>query len=101
MSVVFRDIKNELSTPKQKEHIPSVFFSEVLYADDTLIFGNHTASINKLLVFIERESWYFNMKLNYTKCVNLTTNRRTSTIKFRDGSKVPRKSRLIVDGHSR
>ena len=30
------------------------------------------------------------MNLNYEKCVNLTTNRKTSSIKFRDGSLVPR-----------
>ena len=30
------------------------------------------------------------MNLNYQKCVNLTTNRKTSAIKFKDGSLVPR-----------
>jgi hypothetical protein len=39
---------------------------------------------------IEIESSYYNMNLNYEKCVNLTTNRKTSSIKFRDGSLVPR-----------
>ena len=49
MSVLFRDRKHELNTPKQQEPIPGIFFSRVLHADNTLIFRNHIASINKLL----------------------------------------------------
>ena len=38
------------------------------------------------------------MKLNYGKCINLTTNRKTSTIKYLDGTKVPRDSRAVYLG---
>ena len=98
MSVVFTDIKSRLNTRKQLEPIPGIYFSEVLYADDTLIFGDHTASINKLLKEIETESLYYNLRLNYDKCINLTTNRTTSTIKFQNGTKVPRKKQAIYLG---
>ena len=52
-----------LATPKQKEPIRSIFFAGALYADDILIFGKHTPSINKLLKAIEQESWCYHMKL--------------------------------------
>ena len=42
------DIKDRLNTPKQKEPIPDIEFTEIMYADDTLIFGNYTHNINKL-----------------------------------------------------
>ena len=74
------------------------FFGEVLYADDTLIFGDHTASINKLLKEIETESSYYNLNLNYQKFMNLTSNRRTSTIQYADGSPVPRQHRAVYLG---
>ena len=56
-------------------------FNEILYADDTLLFGVTTQVINKYLKEIEIESKYYNMKLNYEKCVNLTANRKKSSIK--------------------
>ena len=56
--MMFWDIKKELSTPKQKESIKGIKFSEILYADDTLVFGTHTETINKLLEQIEIESQY-------------------------------------------
>ena len=49
MSAMFADIKARLNTPKQKEPINGIKFAEVLYADDTLLFGNHTHSLNKYL----------------------------------------------------
>ena len=57
MSVMFPDGKSCLHTPKQLEPIPGIYFSEILYADDTLIiFEISDASINKLLKAIELES---------------------------------------------
>ena len=63
MSVMFADIKSRLNTPKQREPMPGILFSEILFADDTLIFGEHTASLNKLLKEIELESAYSSMNL--------------------------------------
>ena len=89
MSTIFSDIKARLSTPKQKEPLEGITFAEILYSDDTLTFGDHTPSLNKLFKDIEVESSYYNIKLNYGNCINVTTNRRTSTIKCLDGTKVP------------
>lgn len=47
--------------------------------------------LNLLLAEIQRESQYYNMELNLDKCINLTINRRQSSIKFIDGTFVPRK----------
>ena len=91
MSALFSDIKTKLNTPKKKEPIRGIRFAEVLYADDTLIFGTHTHTINKLLHEIQRESDYYNLTLNYDKCINLTLHQRQSSIKFLDGTFVPRK----------
>lgn len=38
------------------------------------------------------------MKLNFGKCINLTMNRKISTVKFRDGTKVPRLNKAIYLG---
>ena len=38
------------------------------------------------------------MKLNLDKCINITTNQKTSTIKFRDGKLVPRKQQATYLG---
>ena len=87
-----------LNSPKQKEPIKGIRFSEILYADDTLIFGTHTHSINKLLHAIQKESEYYNLQLNYDKCINLTMHQHQSSIKFLDGSLVPRKKEAIYLG---
>lgn len=42
MTVIFKDIRQKLNTPKQIEPIDHVKFAEILYADDTLVFGTHT-----------------------------------------------------------
>ena len=38
------------------------------------------------------------MKLNYDKCINLTTNQRTSSMNFKDESTVPRRNRAVYLG---
>ena len=91
MSAMFTDIKSRLNTPKQQEPIRGIKYTEILYADDTLIFGNYTKHINMLLAEIQRESSYYNMELNLDKCINLTLNRHQSSIKYMDGTLVPRK----------
>ena len=91
MSAMFRDIKTKLNTPKQQEPIQGMRFAEILYADDTLVFGTHTHTINKLLHEIQSASDYYNMRLNYDKCINLTLNQKQSSIKYIDGTPVPRK----------
>ena len=45
MSVMFADIKSRLNTPKQREPIPAIHFSEIIFAGGTRIFGEHAASL--------------------------------------------------------
>ena len=98
MSAVFQDIKAKLNTPRQLQPITGIHFAEVLYADDTLLFGTHTHTINKLLKEVQEESEAYNMKLNLGKCINLTLNRNQSSVKFLDGTAVPRKTQAIYLG---
>ena len=65
---LFFDIKSELHTPRQQPPIDGFF--EILYADDTLIFGENTHCVN-FLYARERHSVYFGLVLNYGKCVIL------------------------------
>ena len=46
MSAVFQDIRAKLYIPKQIEPIKGIRFAEILYADDTLLFGTHTHAHN-------------------------------------------------------
>ena len=41
MGALFQDLKSKLNTPKQLEPIKGIRYAEVLYADDTLIFGTY------------------------------------------------------------
>ena len=63
----------------------------MVYADDTLIFGTHTDTINKLLHLIQADSQKYNLRPNLEKCLNLTINQHQSSAKSLDGSYVPRK----------
>ena len=63
MSAMFTDIKSELNTPKQRQPFDGISFTEILFADDTLIFGANTHCINVLLHAIERHSAYFGLKI--------------------------------------
>ena len=73
---------------------------EILYADDTLIFGANTHCINRLLHTIE------GLKLNYDKCVNLSANQCITSVRFAPegpaaGRLTPRqKIQLHVSGDS-
>ena len=98
MTVMFHDIKARLNTPKQQEPIRGIQFAELLYADDTFLFGTYTPNINKFLAEIQKESAYYNLRLNLNKCINITANRKQSTIKFMDDSPVPRKHKAVYLG---
>ena len=74
MGALFADVQRELNRPRQKQPMDGIFFSQILYADDTLIFGANTQYVNKLLHAIEKHSRYFGVNLNYNKCVNLIAN---------------------------
>lgn len=95
MSAIFQGICAKLNAPKQIEPIKDIRFAEILYADDTLLFGTHTHTINKFLHEVQQESGKYNMNLNLDKCVNITISRRQSSIKFLDGTAVPGKLQAL------
>ena len=94
----FNDIKTELITRRQREPIDGILFSEVLFADDTLIFGANARCINVLLHAIERHSEYYGLKLNLDKCVNVLANQRISSVRFYPNR--PAQGRLVPRKHS-
>ena len=57
-------MKARLNPPKQREPTRGIKFSDILYADDTLVFGTNTRNINLMLKEIQKESARYNMKLN-------------------------------------
>ena len=91
MTAIFHDIKSVFNTPKQKEPILGLHYAEILDADDTLVFGTHTHSINKLLHQTQQKSQKYKMKLNLDTCANLTLNQNQSSVKYMNGNEVPRK----------
>ena len=42
MSAMLTGIMRKLKTPKQLEPVSDMKFAEMLYADDTFLFGTHT-----------------------------------------------------------
>jgi len=75
-------------------------YAEVLYADDTLIFRTYCHILNQscFLHAIQQESSYYNLNLNYDKCINLTLHQKQSSVKYLDGTLVPRKHEAIYLG---
>ena len=103
MGALFADVQRELNTPRQKQPMDGIFFSQILYADDTLIFGANTQCVNKLLHAIEKHSKYFGVSLNYDKCINLTANQIQTSVRYAsdgpgEGKLVPRKKSAMYLG---
>jgi len=98
MTVLMKDVKSRLNTKRQNEPINGIKFSEILYADDTLLFGPHTQNINKLLKEIQIESNYYNLNLNLGKCINLTLNQQQTSVKFASNEFVPRHKKATYLG---
>ena len=87
-----------MNSKYQREPIDGVKFSEILYADDTLIFGTVTFNINKLLRRIQEESKYYNMNLNIGKCINISINQKQTSVKYQNNEKVPGNKRAVYLG---
>ena len=68
--------------------VPGIEFSEVLFADDTLIFAANKTSTEALLWAIEAISSEYGLHLNRTKCVALSTG-EGECINFISGDEVP------------
>ena len=81
IGAMFADLK-KLCTRRQQEPIDGIHFAEVLYADDTLIFGANTHCTNVLLHAIDKHSKCFGLQLSYDKCVNIAADQRISSLGF-------------------
>ena len=64
MTVMINDIHNRKGDTIRLGNIDGLTYSEVLYADDTLLALERTRETNILLHEIETDSSYYNMKLN-------------------------------------
>ena len=72
MTVMFRDIHKEINLERGVLHPLS--FTELLYADDTVLFTNNVNAMNRFLQKIEEHAAYFGLKFNKSKCVALVIN---------------------------
>ena len=83
MGVLFHDVTELITrTRRPREPIDGILLSEILFTDDTIIFGANTRCIHVLLHAIERHSEHYELKLSYDKCVNVTANQRISSVRF-------------------
>ncbi len=88
MTVMFKDIHDRFARRLSNYRIgklDGLNFSEILYADDTLLALKDTRTANLLIEEIEEESTYYNMQLNKGKCNYIAMNRKHK-LKFRDGA---------------
>ena len=76
-----------------------VSFSEILYADDTVLISDEAKAMNKFLDTIEKHAWYYGLSFNKSKCVVLKMN-ANNNIKFGNGTKVPAEKETIYLGTS-
>jgi len=99
MSVMFHDIHADIDREICNSRLDRIRFTEILYADDTLLVTKNTAGTNALLNKIERESAYYGLKLNQNKCCVLSMNGR-NRIRFLDGTAVPHAEEITYLGGS-
>ena len=85
MTVMFADIHNGKRATLLHGFIDGIDFSEILYADDTVIVMKRIRETNILLHDIENESRHYNMMLNNNKCEVIVMH-KNNDIRFEDGT---------------
>ena len=85
MTVMFTDIHEIISRTHINGKMDGQTFTNILYADDTLIVRKRTRETNIILREIETESKYYNTNLNKDKCEVIAMN-NDNTIKSSDGT---------------
>ena len=95
MHTICNNIKNHETYPSENEM--GVPFHEVLYADDTVIFGEDPRTVETLLHLFETESSKFGLKLNYDKCMHMQVN-SIQRLKYKDRKVVPKAEEVIYLG---
>ena len=86
MTVVFRDVSDGLNMSRGM--VDGLSFTELLYADDTVLITKNVNAMNRSLKKLEQCALYHGLNFNQQKCVsfNFHTNGRT---KYANGAKVP------------
>ena len=84
---MFEDTHTRICRQICNGQIYGFLFTEILYADDTVLVMKSTRDTNVLLKEIEAESSYYNMKLNNAKCEVIAMN-KSNNVKFKDGTKL-------------
>ena len=72
MTVLCKDVHAELNLSRGILH--PLGYSELRYADDTVLITNNVNAMNRLLEKIEHHAAYYGLKFNQNKCVALTIN---------------------------
>ena len=95
MTVLFRDVHDELNLTRGT--LDPLTYTELLYADDTVLITNNANAMNRMLKKIEEHAAYFGLKFNKNKCVCLRVNSNVSP-QFANGEKVNIESSTIYLG---
>jgi len=85
MTVMFRDIHGELNLERGK--LWPLSYTELLYADDTVLITNNQNAMNRFLQKVESHAAYFGLRFNKKKCVALAVNSDAKP-RFANGDKV-------------
>ena len=85
MTAMSADIHRRIDINIMNGKIDGLLFTEILYADDTLIFLERTRETSMILQEIKAESKYYNMNLYKDKCEVIAMN-KDNAIEFSDGT---------------
>ena len=86
MTVIFRDVHDGLNLSRGT--LDGLSFTELLYADDTVLITNNVNAMNRLLRNVEKCARYHGLSFNKDKCVSMNFHCEAKT-KYADGTKVP------------
>lgn len=87
MTVLFNEVHNDLDTMIRSERVDHINFTEILYADDTLLITKKASALNKFIAGIETESAFYSMTLNKGTCEVITMG-CSSNVHFSDGARL-------------
>ena len=87
MTVMCEDIHTRIGRQICNGKIDGLLFTEILYADDTLLVMKNTRDTNWLLKETVTGSSYYNMKINNAKCDVIAMN-KSNNVKCKDGTKL-------------
>ena len=94
MTILFEDVRERLAYLRRRGRIGQIDFSEVLYADDTLVVTRDTRAAQDMLQAITEDSSCYNMRLNCDKCKTIFMNKR-NRVKFPSGEVVENVSQQV------